>query len=322
MAKRRQLLARMFLAFGACCSLAAQDQAPQDPRIKQFEAVTTLLRQGHPVEAEHLLDQLQLRSNQSKFQVGDLALSTYAFSSTLLIDTYVQFNDCPNARRVAKDRLTWAEQQYGGKALQVGGFLSLLANIERLQGKYSEAEPHYIRALSIHRTLNMGDCLIAKSIYSGLAETFVALKRPREAQELLKPAIDTCREKYGEKAMGRADLLNAYAVALENDEKPAEAAIAAAEADRVGTRDPRFQQEDRDLLRGRLAAARGQFDDSLSYCRKWIAIFEAPDQPESDRRLMLPLGECERILRLAGRTAEAAQTGSRLNEIRTKYDVR
>jgi tetratricopeptide (TPR) repeat protein len=322
MPTRRLLLAHKFLGLGACYSLAAQDQSPQDPQMKQFEAVTTLLGQGRPVEAERILDQVQLRSNQSKFQLGRSTISAYAFSSTLLINTYLRLNDYSNAERVAKDRVTWAEQQYGGAAMQVGGFLSLLADIERLRGKYKDAEPNYVRALSIHRALNLANCLVAKGIYTGLAETYLAMKRPGDAQELLRPAIDTCREKFGEKGMGRSDLLNVYAVALENDEKPEQAATAASEADRVGTPDPRFQQEDRDLLRGRLLAAQRRFDDSVSYCRKWITIFEMPDGPDSDRRLMLPLGECERLLRSAGRTAEALQTGSRLNEIRTKYDVR
>ena len=205
--------------------------------------------------------------------------------------------------------------------MQVGGFLGNLANIERLQGKYNEAELHYVRALSIERSHHLADCLVATDFYRGLAETYLGLGRPGDAQELLRPAIDSCREKYGEKGIGRSDLLNAYAVALENDEKPEQAATAASEADRVGISDPRFQQEDRDLLRARLLAARGRFDDAVSYCRKWIAIFEVPDGPESDRRLMLPLRECERLLRSAGRTAEAAQTRSRLDAIRTKYDV-
>jgi hypothetical protein len=36
---------------------------------------------------------------------------------------------------------------------------------------------------------------------------------------------------------------------------------------------------------------------------------------------MLPLGECERLLRAAGRNIEAAALGARLKEVRTKYDV-
>ena len=255
MMKRQLLLVGMFLGIAACCNLAAQDKASEDPQMKQLEAITTVLRQGRPAEAEHMLDQVQLRANQSTFQLGRSAISAYAFSSTLLINAYLRLNDYSNAERVAKDRVTWAEQQYGATALQVGGFLNLLADIERQQSKYKEAEPHYVRALSIHRSLNLANCLVAKAIYTGLAETYLALKRPGDAQELLRPAIDTCREKFGEKGMGRSDLLNAYAVALENDEKPEQAATAASEADCVGTPDPRFQQEDRDLLRGRLLKA-------------------------------------------------------------------
>jgi hypothetical protein len=80
----------------------------------------------------------------------------------MLISTYLSLNDHSDAERVAKDRVTWAEQQYGATALQVGGFLMLLADIERLQGKYTDAEPLFLRALSIHRSLNMANCLVSK----------------------------------------------------------------------------------------------------------------------------------------------------------------
>ena len=84
---------------------------------------------------------------------------------------------------------------------------------------------------------------------------------------------------------------------------------------------PYVEEETRDLLRGRLLAAQGRFEESLGPCHKWIAIFEAPDGPQSDRRLMLPLGECQRLLQLADRGAEAAEVGARLKGIRAKYDV-
>src|SRR5579862_559788 len=109
MMRRRLLVAVMFLSIESCAVLAAQDDAQPDPQIKQFAAVTTLLRQDKPAEAEHILDQVQLRSNQSKFQLGNSTLSTHAFSSTLLIGTYLRLNDYANAERVAKDRVTWAE---------------------------------------------------------------------------------------------------------------------------------------------------------------------------------------------------------------------
>jgi hypothetical protein len=70
---------------------------------------------------------------------------------------------------------------------------------------------------------------------------------------------------FGEKGIGRSDLLNVYSIALETEQKLEQAGAAASEADRVGTPDPRFQQEDRDLLRGRLVAAQGRVEDSVSY---------------------------------------------------------
>jgi tetratricopeptide (TPR) repeat protein len=319
--KRRSHLAGITLAVGFWGAVSAQDQAALDPQVKQFEMVTKLLREGKPAEAERLLEQAHLQSSESKFQLGDLTINSYAFTSTILISTYISLNDYSNAERVATDRVTWAEKQYGSAAFQVGGALIALANIERLQGKYKEAEPLYLRSLSIHRAVGFGDCLVGREVYTGLAETYLALKRSREAEELLALAIKACRDEYGARGGNHAPLLNVYAVALESDSQPDEAAKAAGEADRVGSSDPRFQQEERDLLRGRLLAAQGKFDESVSFCRKWIAIFEVPEGQESDRRLMLPLEECERILRLAGRDAEASDAGTRLNEIRTKYDV-
>lgn len=321
MMKRYDLLLFFFLCAGSWQFVTAQEK-PESGLQKEFEAAMKLLQQERPNEAEHLLNQLPLRVNQNSFKLGNSVISTYAFSSILLINTYLHLNDYSNAERVAQDRVTWAEQQYGAMAFQVGGFLNLLADIDRLQGKYKEAEPLYLRSLSIHRFANLADCLVAKEIYTGLGETYLALNRPREAQDLLKPAIDACRDKFGEKGMGRSDLLDTYAVALENDKKPEEAIKAALEAERVGYPDPRFEQEARDLLRGRLLAAQGHFDEAASLCRKWITVFEVPDGPESDRRLMLPLDEYARILRAGNRTKEAAEVEIRLKEIKTKYNLR
>lgn len=53
---------------------------------------------------------------------------------------------------------------------------------------------------------------------------------------------------------------------------------------------------------------------AATICRRWIKIFEVADGPESDPRLMLPLGECGRLLQSAVRTSEAAEVGA-------KYDV-
>jgi hypothetical protein len=119
---------------------------------------------------------------------------------------------------------------------------------------------------SIYRSLKLDDCLVAKGVYTGLAETYLALKRPRDAERLLSPAIDACREKFGERSSERSELLNADAVVLENGGKTEEAATAALEADRSGISDARFQQEDRDLLRSRLLASQGRFDESVARC--------------------------------------------------------
>ncbi len=321
MIKTRLILTVMLVGVESWALSAAQDDALLDPLMKQFVLVTTLLRQDRPAEAERILDQVQLRPHQSTFQVGDSTLSTYAFSSIMLINTYLRLGDYASAERIAQDRVVWSELQYGRSALPVGGFLSLLADINRLQGNYQSAEPLYLRSLSISRSLNLATCLVAKDVYTGLAETYLALKHPREAEELLSSALDACGERFGKKSIERPDLLDAYAVALENDKKPAEAAKAASEADRLSILHPPFQQENREFLTARLLGAQGRFDEALAICHKWITIFEVPDGPESDRRLMLPLGECERLLQLAGRGSEAAEARARMKGIKAKYDV-
>jgi tetratricopeptide (TPR) repeat protein len=239
----------------------------------------------------------------------------YPLISELLIEAYLRVHDYANAERVAADRVTWTEGEYGESSLPVTGWLNRLAEINLLQGKYQEAEPVYLRSLSMHRSLKLDSCLMTRDLYTGLAEIYLALKRPVDAEQLLRSAIDTCPKKDS----SRADLLNAYAITLEDNGRLEEAAKAALEADRVDTLDPRFKQEQRDLLRARLLASQGRFDEAVSLCRKWIAIFEVPESPESDRRLMLPLTEYERILRAAGRLSEAAEAGARLKEITTKY---
>ncbi len=284
-------------------------------------AMRDSLSRDQPAEAERLLDHSGLRSSESNFQLGNSAINTYAFLSSWLIDAYLRRYDYSNAKRVVKDRLTWAETQSGPQSWRVGGYLSHLAYIDRLELRYEDAKPLYLRSLAIQRSLKLDNCLIAKEVYTGLAETYIALRLPRDAEELLKPAIDECQQKFGGHFIALPDLLNAYAVALENDKQPDEAGRVALEADRAGKPiSPRFQEQFRDFMRGRLLASQGRFDEAVSLCRKWIAIFEVPDGPESDRRLLIPLAECERLLRLAGRDAEAAKVGARLKALRTKYD--
>src|SRR5260370_18406870 len=246
MIKRRLILPAMILWTGSGLVVTGKDQPPADPLMQRFESVTTLLREDRPADAERLLAQVRLQSNESKSELGKVTI-TYVFTSMLLINTYLRLNDYTSAERVANDRITWVEQKYGVMAGQAGGFLTLLAEANRLQGKYKEAEPLYLRSLSIQRSLGLDDCLVARAGYAGLAETYMALKRPRDAEEMLRPVIEPCREKLGGNGKGRSYLLNAYAVALEDENKLDEAAKVASEADRVGTPDPRSEREPRDV---------------------------------------------------------------------------
>lgn len=120
----------------------------------------------------------------------------------------------------------------------------------------------------------------------------------------------------------KAELLNVYAISLENDGRPDEESKAAEEADRIGFIDPRFQQENRDLLRARLLASQGYFEEARVLCQKWISTFEVPDGTQSDRRLVIPLEQYKRILQRAGDSKEAERVGARLDAIRAKYDMK
>ena len=91
---------------------------------------------------------------------------------------------------------------------------------------------------------------------------------------------------------------------------------------RIGFIDPRFQQENRDLLRARLLASQGHFEEARALCQKWITTFEVPDGAQADRRLVIPLEQYERILQRAGDSKEAGQVGARLDAIRAKYDMK
>src|SRR5437660_5401433 len=108
MIKRRLILPAMILWTGSGLIVTGQDQPPPDPIMQQLESFGPLLNQDRPAEAERVLDQVQLRANQSKFKLGESTISTYAFSSLLLISTYLRLNDYANAERVAKDRVAWA----------------------------------------------------------------------------------------------------------------------------------------------------------------------------------------------------------------------
>ena len=313
----KRLLVAAILVIIACARAGTQDQTHRSTGIPQFKTIMALLQQDRPAEAEQLLEQAKWRLSEERFDLGDSKIPAYAFYSPLLIGAYMRMNDYVSAERLAKDGVNWSEQRYGAATLQVGSFLEALADVNRLQGNYAEAEPLYARSLSIHRLLKLDDCLLAEQSYSGLSEANLAMKRPDDAIQLLRPVIEECSDKSP-----KAGLLNVYAIALEDGKRPEEASKAAAEAERIGFIDPRFQQENRDLLRARLLASQGRFEEAEAFCRKWIATFEVPDGAGSDRRLVIPLEQYERILRSAGRNKEAAEIGARLTAIRIKYDMR
>src|SRR5262249_28947503 len=152
--------------------------------------------------------------------------------------------------------------RYGADALQVAVFVEALANLKRLEGKYDEAEPLYARSLSIRRLRKFDECLLATQSYAGLAEAYLALKRPDDAIQLLRPIIENCQENPA-----KTDLLNVYAIALEDGGRPDDASKAAREAARIGFIDARFQQENRDLLRARLLASQAHFEEAAALCQ-------------------------------------------------------
>jgi tetratricopeptide (TPR) repeat protein len=287
-------------------------QVQRDTELPEFKTLAVLLQKGRPAEVEQLLDKADWRSSNEIFEVGDSSTSAYAFYSPLLLDAYIRMNDYADAERLAKDGVNWSEERYGADTLEVATFVEALANLNRLESKYDEAEPLYARSLSIRRIRKFDGCSLAHESYAGLAEAYLAMKRPDDAIQLLRPIIEKCKDKPV-----RADLLNVYSIALEDLGRPDDASNAEQEAERIGFISPRFQQEDRDLLRARLLAVQGHFEEAGALCQKWIAIFEVPNGPQPDR-LVIPLEQYARILRVAGREKEAEQIDARLAEIRAK----
>lgn len=167
-----------------------QDQLQRSADLPEFETIMALSQQGRPAEAEKLLDQANWRSSNEKFDLGDSTIPTYGFYSPLLVAAYVRINRYADAERLSTDGVNWSEKRYGDAALQLGGFVDSLADLYRLEGKYAEAEPLYARSLSIHRLHKFDECLPAKRLYVGLAEVYVARKRPSDAVQLLRPAIE------------------------------------------------------------------------------------------------------------------------------------
>jgi tetratricopeptide (TPR) repeat protein len=293
-----------------------QAQVQRGASLPEFKTIRALLQQRRPAEAEKLLDQANWRSSNETFDLGDSKIPAYGFYSPLLVATYVRMNRYADAERLSTDGINWSEKRYGNEALQLVSFVDSLADLYRLEGKYADAEPLYARSLSIHRLHKFDDCLLAKQPYVGLAEVYVARKRPNDAVRLLKPTIEKCTDNSA-----KAELLNVYAISLENDGRPDEESNAAEEADRIGFIDARFQQEKRDLLRARLLASQGYFEEARALCQKWMTTFEVPDDAQSDRRLVVPLEQYESILQRAGDSMEAERVGSRLDAIKAKYDM-
>jgi tetratricopeptide (TPR) repeat protein len=301
--------------------ICAQTQA-EGKLESAFKELSQLLKEGELTKSEAILkDVLNSPRSEPARKPGEINISLYGLAWGMLIEHYLENEDYPNAERVLQERIRIAEDTYGKDHMGGAVFLGLLADVHRRLGEYDAAIPLFTRSLEIYKKAGLADGLVARAIFTGLAESLLATGKAQEAVILLKPVAEDTTFRSLE------EILNSYAVALREAGMATEAQKVEVAVNDSYLR-PGINEQYRDFLRARLATYRGAPQEAETIYRDWIKHWEDwgatvstdPKEREWDRILMDPLGDYLHFLVSQERREDAALVRLRLQSIRKKYD--
>jgi ATP/maltotriose-dependent transcriptional regulator MalT len=242
----RVLFAAGLLSVG----LAAQGPLPEN--------AGRLLEQGHTAEAERLLRRWSPKPDQQS--ESDLLWA-------LVGRSYLGANDYAAAERVTAERMRGKEQPL---------FLFLMAEVERLQGKYAAAFPLYQRLYQLWLDNRLPADFQAASEY-GYVECLLVRGDGQTAEQVAQPAVNPDGSAVGPSF--HEAMFNTYAVAMEEaGHRPA--AVQVEEMIDKGSRRPAAaNQQDRDLLRARILSARLQDAAAEAIYKRWTTYWKTAAMP-------------------------------------------
>lgn len=145
-------------------------------------------------------------------------------------------------------------------------YLSLVAEVERLQGKHDAAYPLYLRLYRLWLD-NQLPADFQKRAELGYVECLIVRGGTATAELVARPPVDADGSAVG--VSFHEDSFNTYAVAMEEAGHKPEAARLEARIDAESRRPPAANQQDRDLFRARLLSARKQDAAAEAIYQKW-----------------------------------------------------
>ncbi len=266
-----------------------------------------LLKSGRTGDTELLMRRLMPKPEEAP-DVHDILWSLVGYS-------YLGANDYTDAERVATERL---------RVAQAPIFLSLMAEVYRVQGKHAAAYPLYSRL----EQLWIEDQLPAdfqKLSEIGLVECLILRGEAAMAELVSRPPTDPDGSAVGPSF--HEDIFNTHAIAMEEaGHKPA-AAQFAAKIDGESRRIPAANQQDRGLFRARLMSARKQDAAAEAIYRKWTGYWKPSDAPSGmDPKEFLQiravaLTAYSHFLGVRGRSREAQAIQARLAAARCRFGI-
>ena len=293
---------------------------------QQLGDVSQLLEAGRTGEGERLLR--QLIPNPEEEAVRELGIFSFAGLHNVLWAltgySYAGANDYVNAERVAGERLRAAEARGAAAAGHLPIFLTLRAEVYRLQGKHAAAYPLYVRLNHLWFN-NQLPAELEKPTELGFVECLLVRGDAAAAESMSRPPVDPDGSYVG--AAFHEHIFNMHAVAMEEAGHKTEAAQFEAKTDAESRRPPPANQQDRDLLRARLLSARGQDAGAEAIYQKWTGYWKTPDVPgivdvkESLQIRTLALVGYSHFLSAHGRSREAQAVQSQLAAMGCRFGM-
>ncbi|MHC9538936.1 MAG: tetratricopeptide repeat protein [Vulcanimicrobiota bacterium] len=222
--------------------------------------------------------------------------------------------------KIARQALEVAEKTFGPEHLCTSTSLNNLAELYRLQGRYSDAEPLYQRALAIReKTFGPNHQYTATSL-NNLAELYHFQCRNSEAEALYRRALEIDEKTLGPEHCSTAMTLNNLAGLYKNQGRYSEAEPLYRRALEITEKAFGLNHNDTARLLNNLAGLyqlQGRYSESELLLKRALAIREkvlGPDHPGT-ATMMNNLAE---LYREQGRYSDAEPLCRRALEIREK----
>jgi hypothetical protein len=316
---RRTLTAILLLAGNAW----AQNVVTPSPD-EQLANIGQLLKNGRTGEYERRLRRLIPKPEEEPVQDSSTLGSTgvHYILWAMAGSAYLGANEYADAERIGKERLRALEARGAPASYPAQTFLSLLADVYRLQGEHAAAFPLYGRLLSLNDELS-ADFQLSTEL--GYVECLLIRGETAAAELLSRPPTDPDGSAVGPSF--HEGIFNSHAVAMEEAGHHAEAAQFEAKIDAESRRTAPVNQQERDLLRARLMSARKKDAAAEAIYRKWTGYWKTSTVPgvidpkEALQIRAAALAGYTHFLTVRGRSREAQAIQSQLTAMGCRFGM-